>query len=374
MGRSEEQRHNSAAMARIATSTLLVWTTMFFVWAKRNPHMSPSLDQSTMRDMTRGMLFAVVATCGNSAVSLLRKQFSKASPTILPAHQVGVSTAIQGVAALVYCNTQGVSITKVALTNSFAIPALMSSVLNALTKVLETRAYATTDVSLCAPFLAFDPVMQFVLPVFFAPLACKLFSVGCDEVNKNYPPYHPLAVMTIAAAAFLLALSGTKSKKEEDTDDNQKPKKRSPNLPQESQAIPFGSKLILTNCVIYAVTSRLDKAAIAAADKTVYYTYGRIAIASTCFTSNRPTREVIKSFFKPASLILMLLICLAEAVYMLALFQAFSLTSPIYVTAVKRGGGLLVSSLAGSLFFGEPISGRLFPVVAIVAAVVALCL
>ena len=44
-------------------------------------------------------------------------------------------------------------------------PAVGSAVLNALTKTLETKAYAITDVSLCAPFLAFDPVMQFLLPV-----------------------------------------------------------------------------------------------------------------------------------------------------------------------------------------------------------------
>jgi hypothetical protein len=39
-----------------------------------------------------------------------------------------------------------------------------------------------TDISLCAPFLAFDPVMQFVVGVAVMPAACYLMEVGCDEV------------------------------------------------------------------------------------------------------------------------------------------------------------------------------------------------
>jgi multidrug transporter EmrE-like cation transporter len=46
--------------------------------------------------------------------------------------------------------------------------------------------------------------------------------------------------------------------------------------------------------------------------------------------------------------------------------------SPVYVTAIKRGGGVLVSSLAGIVLFGENLEGRTLPIAIIVAAVVML--
>jgi len=69
-----------------------------------------------------------------------------------------------------------------------------------------------------------------------------------------------------------------------------------------------------------------------------------------------------------------LMTCAAEAVYMLALYQAFACISPVYVTAIKRGGGVLLASFASMFFFKEPLAGRGFPIAAIVAGVVALCL
>ena len=59
---------------------------------------------------------------------------------------------------------------------------------------------------------------------------------------------------------------------------------------------------------------------------------------------------------------------------MLALYQAFAKISPVYVTAIKRGGGVLLSSFASMLFFGESLKGRGFPILSIVSGVVALCL
>ena len=43
--------------------------------------------------------------------------------------------------------------------------------------------------------------------------------------------------------------------------------------------------------------------------------------------------------------------------------------SPMYVTAIKRGGGVLVACVVGILMFGENIRGRGAPIVMIVAAV-----
>ena len=112
--------------------------------------------------MAEGLAYSFAALCGNTAASLLRKQVSRSSK-VKPAEQVGLATALQGIVACAYCAQQGLFST--AVTSAFLIPAVGSAVLNALTKTLETKAYAITDVSLCAPFLAFDPVMQFLLPV-----------------------------------------------------------------------------------------------------------------------------------------------------------------------------------------------------------------
>ena len=48
--------------------------------------------------------------------------------------------------------------------------------------------------------------------------------------------------------------------------------------------------------------------------------------------------------------------------------------SPVYVTAIKRGGGILLSSLIGALVFAESLHGRLLPILTIVAGVVFMCL
>jgi hypothetical protein len=66
------------------------------------------------------------------------------------------------------------------------------------------QAFAESDMSLCAPFLAFDPVMQFVVGVAIMPVACMLMDWGCEEAKSSYPPYHVTSVMCIAYGAFLL--------------------------------------------------------------------------------------------------------------------------------------------------------------------------
>lgn len=332
---------------KLFTSALLVATLALFVQDKLSSSQPTTVSAA---DFSTGIFFSFVATSGNAAVSLLRKQLSKTS-AIAPAQQVGVATLLQGFAALVYCQTNGIDLGSKLSATAFLIPAVASSMLNAVTKTLETKAYAVTDVSLCAPFLAFDPVMQFVLPALLAPLTCSLLGIGCDDAKAVFPAYHPLAVASVAAGAFLLAKGKSKE-----------------------FSLPLGSRLILVNCCIYALTSRLDKAAIKQAGKIVYYTYGRLLMASSCFAGGkRLDKKAIAEFKKPAAILLILLICLSEAVYMLALYQAFAKISPVYVTAIKRGGGLLLSSLAGVVFFNEPLQGRLFPILSIVCAVVALC-
>jgi hypothetical protein len=346
--------------ATLATSAALVSTGAVFVRSKMT---QTAVTAVANPKMAEGLAYSFAALCGNTAASLLRKQVSRSSK-VKPAEQVGLATALQGIVACAYCAQQGLFST--AVTSAFLIPAVGSAVLNALTKTLETKAYAITDVSLCAPFLAFDPVMQFLLPALFAPLACRAFGIGCG-LTAEFPPYHPLAVVCVGTGAYLLASvaakAAAKAKKSDSKVDS-----------RTLYGLPIGAWMILGNCAIYSITSRLDKLAVLAAGKTLYYAYGRVIMASTCFLGVRPGKEAVKELTQPKVASLVLMSCAAEAVYMLALYQAFACISPVYVTAIKRGGGVLLASFASMFFFKEPLAGRGFPIAAIVAGVVALCL
>jgi hypothetical protein len=141
-----------------------------------------------------------------------------------------------------------------------------------------------------------------------------------------------------------------------------------------------GSWYILFNCVIYGFTSRMDKVAIASSSKTVYYAWGRLIMAGTALAGSAAASGGARSFsrrqvlLQPSVIILILLTCGADALYQLSQYQAMAKISPVYVTAVKRGGGILLSSIVGAVFFSESLQGRLAPILAIVVGVVFLCL
>jgi len=303
-------------------------------------------------------------------VSSLRKVLSQHD--VGSAQQVGLACLIQGVVAVAYCFNAGVlklgpDFVKALPAKSFWIAAVGASLLNSGVKILETKAFAETDMSLCAPFLAFDPVMQFVVGVAVMPFLCKLVGLGCDDVNSSYPPYHITSVCLIALGAFMLGGSGGKAAL---TTDGKAIKYLGP--------LPVGSWYILLNCVIYAFTSRMDKLAIKSAGKTLYYAYGRLLMAATTlggsFSAGGMNKKALSKFTEPKIAGLLMSVCVADAVYMLSLYQAFSWISPVYVTAVKRGGGILLASLIGVLFFGESMAGRMQPILTIVIGVTFLCL
>jgi hypothetical protein len=220
-----------------------------------------------------GLAIAGIALIGNAAVGALRKILSQHN--VGSAQQVGLATMIQGVASIAYCIyggqlEVGPHFVEKLPHSEFWIAAIGSSALGAVVKTLETKAFAESDISLCAPFLAFDPVMQFVVGVAIMPMTCGLLRIGCDEAKSSYPPYHVLSVACIAYGAFLLGFSGKSS-----------PAKGTGPPVKYLGPLPMGSWYILLNCVIYGFTSRMDKVAIKSAGKTLYYAYGRILMAST---------------------------------------------------------------------------------------------
>lgn len=319
-----------------------------------------------------GLGAACLALVGNAMVGALRKILSQHN--VGSAQQVGIATLIQGIFAIAYCLYSGdlaMESTEDFISHlpgkPFWIAAVGASVLNGIVKTLETKAFSETDISLCAPFLAFDPVMQFVVGVAVMPLACKLMDFGCDEAKSTYPAYHVLSVACIAFGAFLLG-KGTASGGKVSAS-MAKAKYLGP--------LPVGSWYILLNCVIYGFTSRMDKVAIKSAGKTLYYAYGRLLMAAStlggAFMSGALTWRELKKFCTPSVMSLLAGICVADAVYMLSLYQAFAWISPVYVTAIKRGGGILLSSLLGVVLFGESMAGRFGPILTICLGVTYLC-
>jgi len=127
-----------------------------------------------------GLAIAGVALIGNAAVGALRKILSQHN--VGSAQQVGLATMIQGIASIFYCIYVGQLdvgpqfIQKLPHAD-FWIAAISSSALGAVVKTLETKAFAESDISLCAPFLAFDPVMQFVVGVAIMPITCSLLQI-----------------------------------------------------------------------------------------------------------------------------------------------------------------------------------------------------
>lgn len=321
----------------------------------------------------KGLAIACLALVGNAMVGAFRKILSQHN--IGSAQQVGFAALIQGVVAIFYCFQSGDLQLGTAAEMKAALPpkafwyaAIAASVLNSVVKTLETKAFAESDISLCAPFLAFDPVMQFLVGVAIMPIACSMAGVGCDEAKSSYPPYHVTSVMCIAYGAFLLG-QGTSGA----------PKKVSNKASEKLFfGLPRGSWYILLNCVIYGFTSRLDKVAIKSAGKTLYYAYGRLLMAATTLggsvASGGMTMREINKFKTPAVMSLIAAICVSDAIYMLSLYQAFAWISPVYVTAIKRGGGILLSSLLGVMLFNESMAGRFGPIVTICFGVTFLCL
>ena len=233
-------------------SVLLVIATAAVFYQVKSSGTAAASTSDENKNYVLGLAIAGIALIGNAAVGALRKILSQHN--VGSAQQVGLATMIQGVVSIAYCIHSGQLdagphfIEKLPHAD-FWIAAIGSSALGAVVKTLETKAFAESDISLCAPFLAFDPVMQFVVGVAVMPLTCSLFRIGCDEAKSSYPAYHVLSVACIAYGAFLLGFSG------------KAPAKPGAAAVKYLGPLPVGSWYILLNCVIYGFTSRMDKVA-----------------------------------------------------------------------------------------------------------------
>ena len=75
---------------------------------------------------------------------------------------------------------------------------------------------------------------------------------------------------------------------------------------------------------------------------------------------------------QPKVMLMLLGVACTEGLYMLCYYGAITRVSKVFVVAIKKGGGLLISAAFGVLFFGENVEGRVAPILAIVSGVVLL--
>ncbi|CAE8596993.1 unnamed protein product [Polarella glacialis] len=299
----------------------------------------------------------------------------RADDAIGHSEQVAVFSLIQGLAVLAYCffahSEKNSSFMLLPLPMGFWAALAASSALNAVIKTSETRAYAIGEMSLISPFLALEPVMQLLVGALLMPALCGLCGWHCAEV-ASFSLRRVLGVCSIVLG--MLSLSSVKAGQNGTLSGQKRIRK-----------LPRGSGLIMLNCFLYTFTLRIDAMAIGMASSTCYLAFSRLLVAALCMTASSVRHSFRRAgsgesesrfrfafMLQASSASCMLALCFVDTIYILSMYRAVSLISPVFVSAVKRGGGVLISALLGALCFGERIGGRWQPLLPIALGVVGL--
>eukprot|EP00929_Paragymnodinium_shiwhaense_P108910 TRINITY_DN75259_c0_g1_i1.p1 TRINITY_DN75259_c0_g1~~TRINITY_DN75259_c0_g1_i1.p1 ORF type:complete len:392 (+),score=42.77 TRINITY_DN75259_c0_g1_i1:93-1268(+) len=155
-----------------------------------------------------GLLLSLFAVFGHDGTIALRKSVASLE-AIGHAEQVAVTALTQGLVALlclIWRSEADLGLQSVPW--HFWLFAMASSSMNAGIKTMETRALAMGEMTLCMPFLAFDPVSQLVFALLVSPVTCHLFGWFCDE-SKQFTARHALAVAAIVQGVFSLAAAAS---------------------------------------------------------------------------------------------------------------------------------------------------------------------
>lgn len=372
-------------LPQAAALLLVLATALSFAWEARLPPPSAVPSGGGMAGHSAqhlsGLCWSGVAIVAKPVTSALRKSLANCKEAVGHVEQVGVASLLQGLVAL------GIWLLALPPGQQLQPPpmafwALMagSSVLNAVIRTCETRAYAIGELSLCAPFLAFDPVMQLAVGALVMPFLLSIVGLPCTE-GVTFTLRHAFAVASITqgmlALSFVSSQKQASSKKEEALETGSAPAAAS------AFRLPRGAGLIILNCFLYGFTYRMDARACRLATSTFYFACCRLLMAATClFGSMACGREAgarmnlsqFAPFLRPQVALRLLAVVFVDGFYMLSMYRAVSLISPVFVSAVKRGGGVLVSALLGSLLFGERLEGRWPPLLAVAVGVTLLCL
>lgn len=346
----------------------------------------------TLNDYALGIAFSVLAIFGHDGTSALRKKLASFPHGVRHGDQVGIACLVEGVVSLSYLAFSATSVDALAALNrKFWLATCASAALNAFIKTLETKAFSMGEMSTCAPFLALEPIMQLLVSAIVMPTVCLICGWRCHEENC-FTSRHALAVVSIAQGIFVLSLRcASKATNPGHAGDDAHVGGTTgsvvPTRPTSLQ-LPQGSRIIMCNCCLYCLTSRLDKMAIKACGSVFcFFACNRLIMALSCLlgsslsqprsgaaSSARTFGGRLAPFLEFPVALCLLGVCMVETLYMLSLFKAISLISPVLVTAVKRGGGVIVSSLLGVCFFGEQLQGRQGPLLTVAASVTLLCI
>lgn len=302
--------------------------------------------------MVAGLLYAAMPAIGSALCELGRKRLTSAgldAPTIVSL--ICLSQGVIGMAGF-YLTFGAIPMP----TAVFWKPALLSAMANAFSKTLQTIAYNKGDVSLCAPFSASLPIFQYLVTTF----------VWGDEAR--FPPHRVLGVFAIGVCGFWLSKAGRPQVK-------------------EAPLLPPGAGLILTQCAIYSVITKVDQAAANAVSPTEHVFWSKLLVglwAAVGALSNRrgsstskdgkpgetPAYRTIRLLRSEAWLALLLLgVAGIEGLYMGAYSIALKSVSKVYVIAIKIGGYMLLTSIGGWVFFNEEHKGRKLPVAGVALGV-----
>uniref|UniRef100_A0A7S4RR09 Uncharacterized protein n=1 Tax=Alexandrium monilatum TaxID=311494 RepID=A0A7S4RR09_9DINO len=363
----------------IALLLVVATAATFGMEAANLGHVPAAADATAARGThyVSGLCWSAVAIVAKPVTSALRKSLAGCKEAVGHAEQVGVASLLQGLAAMVFCilSTPSRQLLQPPPAAFWALMAT-SSVMNAGIRTFETRAYAIGELSLCAPFLAFDPVMQLAVGALVAPFVCSLLGVSCDE-GVVFTARHAFAVVSIAQGMFALSCVSSRGQASA--------KALAGGTPAGGPLrLPRGAWLIILNCVLYAFTYRLDARACNLATSTFYFACCRLLMAATCLGGSLLRRkgpgergvdlQRLAPFLRPQVALRVLAVVLVDGFYMLSMYRAVSLISPVFVSAVKRGGGVLVSALLGAMAFGEKLEGRWTPLLTVAVGVTLLCL
>eukprot|EP00438_Fugacium_kawagutii_P019373 Skav207913 [mRNA] locus=scaffold190:274453:283223:- [translate_table: standard] len=305
---------------------------------------------ASMSRHVAGLMWSAVAIVGRPAASALRKEIATPrAGTAVISLEVGMTSLIQGLVAMAF----------MVLTGSFSFSSLpmifwiclatqmqcCSSFLNAIIKTAETHAYKVGEMSLCAPFLAFDPATRAVISYLVLPVVTWVALGGGAPLHLALSLRKASAVACIAAG--MLALSLTEKA----------------GALGGPGALGDARRRVGINSWFFRPHFRCCLVPSQVSSSLCLFAYCRLVMAAMCFstrvTKGRSTEpEAATGLWEPRTLMLLLFVCVVDAAYMLSMYQVAWTNIPVLVSAVKRGGGIVVSAIFGAIFFGEKLEGR----------------
>lgn len=231
------------------------------------------------------------------------------------------------------------------LSQQFWWAALLALLLDFISILLFVKALEKTDLSLSLPMLAMVPLV--------------LLITG-SVINEELPgPLGLIGVFLIVGGAYFLNYNRHRSHF------------LSPILAIFHNR---GSALMFGVAIIWGLTSALHKVAISHSNPYFYTGFIGLGLtlAYTPFAYYFDRKNFLGSF-KPSKIVQIAPVGLMDGISVLLQFIAQNMAFSVFVIAIKRSS-IMMSSVAGAVFFKEKIKDRLLPIGVMLLGVVAIAL